>query len=145
MKSLFALVLLVSGGIASAGGPIADLESFEKELTTCLLRDVKKTKCITSILAPRTVPNDQTFQAGASQLDDMFQKWLADDTVFAVHDVDRRQWAGIIDKRTYLIEDTTGALMLFTVTFRNVLGKWYVSNCNLSSKPEALEKLMGED
>ena len=145
MKNLFALVLLIAGGVAAAGEPIANLESFEKELTTCLVRDVKKAKCITTILSPRTVPNDQSFQAGASQLDDMFQKWLAEDTVFAVHHVERRQWAGIIDKRLYLIEDTTGALMLFTVTFRNVLGKWYVSNCNLSSKPEALEKLMDED
>jgi hypothetical protein len=145
MKSLFALVLLVAGGAASAGEPITNLESFEKELKTCLARDAKKVKCITTVLGPKTVPNDQTFQSGAPQLDDMLAKWLADDSVFAVHDVDRRQWAGIIDKRTYLIEDTTGSLMLFTVTYRNVLGKWYVSNCNLSSKPESLEKMMGED
>jgi hypothetical protein len=145
MKSLFALVLLVTGGPATAGEPIANLESFEKELKTCLSRDVKKTRCIATVLAPRTVPNDQTFQAGAPQLDDMLAKWLADDTVFAVHDVDRRQWAGIIDKRAYLIEDTTGSLMMFTITYRNMLGKWYVANCNLSSKPESLEKMMGED
>jgi hypothetical protein len=34
---------------------------------------------------------------------------------------------------------------MFTVTYRNMLGKWYVANCNLSSKPESLEKMMGED
>jgi hypothetical protein len=144
MKILLALVILVSGGLASAREPIANLESFEKELKTCLVRDVKKAKCIATILAPRAVPHDETFQSGAPQLDDLLAKWLADDTVFAVHNVDQRQWAGIIDKRTYLIEDTTGSLMLFTVTYRNVLGKWYVSNCNLSSKPESLEKMMGE-
>jgi hypothetical protein len=145
MKSLFALLLLVAGGLASAGEPIANLESFEKELKTCLTSDVKKVKCIKTVLAPRTVPADQTFLGGASQLDDMLEKWLAEDSVFAVHIVDRRQWAGIIDKRTYLIEDTTGSLMMFTVTYRNMLGKWYVANCNLSSKPESLEKMMGED
>ena len=145
MKSLIALVLLVAGGVAAAGEPIANLDSFEKELKTCLGKDAKKAKCIATILAPRTVPSDQTFQAGASQLDDLLQKWLADDAVFAVHDVDRRQWAGIIEKRMYLIEDTTGSLMLFTVTYRNMLGKWYVANCNLSSKPETLKELMGEE
>jgi len=145
MKSLFVLVLVLAGGVATAGESIANLDSFEKELKTCLGKDIKKVKCIATILAPRTVPNDQTFHTGAAQLDDLLQKWLADDTVFAVHDLDRRQWAGIIDKRRYLIEDTTGSLMLFTVTYRNMLGKWYVANCNLSSKPESLEKMMGED
>lgn len=145
MKSLFVLVLMVAGSVATAGEPIANLDSFEKELKTCLGKDIKKVKCIATILAPRTVPNDQTFHTGAAQLDDLLQKWLADDTVFAVHDLDRRQWAGIIDKRRYLIEDTTGSLMLFTVTYRNMLGKWYVANCNLSSKPESLDKMMGED
>lgn len=145
MKSLFVLVLMLAGSVATAGEPIANLDSFEKELKTCLGKDIKKVKCIATILAPRTVPNDQTFHTGAAQLDDLLQKWLADDTVFAVHDLDRRQWAGIIDKRRYLIEDTTGSLMLFTVTYRNMLGKWYVANCNLSSKPESLDKMMGED
>ena len=145
MKSLIALVLMFAGGFATAGEPIANLDSFEKELKACLAKDIKKVKCIATILAPRTVPNDQTCQAGASQLDDLLQKWLADDLVFAVHDLDARQWAAIIDKRRYLIEDTTGSLMVFTVTYRNMLGKWYVANCNLSSKPESLEKMMGED
>ena len=48
----------------------------------------------------------------------------------------------IYEKRVYVLEDTSGALMLLELAFLKRLGKWYVLKFNVNSKTEALEEVL---
>ena len=80
-------------------------------------------------------------------MDELLVTWLQADKVYALHPINRKPVGEISERRMYVIEDTSGALMLFEVAFLKRLGKWYVLKFNVNSKEQDLKKVLyeGED
>ncbi len=75
----------------------------------------------------------------------MLVKWLDKDTVYAVHPTGTRKVGDIFETRAYLIEDTSGALMVFEMALLKRLGKWYVYSMNINSNSDKVEKVLEGD
>jgi hypothetical protein len=142
MRYLAAALLISFTGIAAAGQPVQNLDALEKDIESCLLKEAKTAKCMESILGSRILPGNDELASVAGQMDQLVVKWLATDTVFAMHPISRKPVGGIYEKRVYVLEDTSGALMLLELAFLKRLGKWYVLKFNVNSKTEALEDLL---
>jgi hypothetical protein len=142
---LIALLMLATAGTASAGDPVPDLDVFEKDIQACLFKDAKTGNCMKTLLGPRILPGNDNLASVAGQLDDLLVKWLAEDKIYAMHVLGRRAVGGIYERRLYLLEDTSGALMLFELAFLKRLGKWYVLKFNLDSNSDAIKKALNEE
>lgn len=118
---------------ALAGEPFASPESLEAEVTACLLKKGPAPRCMERTLGKRILPGNEKMVPMTRQLDDLFEKWLAGDAVFAVHPLRAQKTGELFEKRTSMIEDTRGALMVFEWSALRRLGKWYVFQFNLSS------------
>lgn len=144
MNQLAAALLLLLTGIAAAGEPVQNLDSLEKEIESCLLKQAKTGKCMQNLLGGRILPGNDELASVAGQMDELMVKWLAEDTIYAMHPISRKPIGSIYEKRLYVLEDTSGALMMFELAFLKRLGKWYVLKFNVNSRTEALEKLLNE-
>ena len=137
-----ALFCLLSS-FAYAAEPIQDLDAFEVKVKSCLLKMTKDSRCFQSILLKQVVPgNEEQLLPSAKQLDEFSLKWLDKHQVFAIHPVATKKTGDIFQTNTYLIEDDTGALMIFTYSVIKRLGKWYVSYFSVNSTDEAVGALL---
>lgn len=145
MRLLVACLLMVVAGSAIAGDPVPNLDTFEKDIQACLFKDAKTGNCMKTLLGTRILPGNDNLASVAGQLDDLLVKWLAEDKIFAMHVLGRKAVGDIYDRRVYMLEDTSGALMLFELAFLKRLGKWYVLKFNLDSNSDAIKKALNEE
>ncbi|HTY03038.1 MAG TPA: hypothetical protein VMC81_04835 [Rhodocyclaceae bacterium] len=138
-KSLWAvLAICLLPSLAWAGEPIANPESLEGEITACLQKLTKTSHCTEDVLAPHIVPGSEQLRAVARQIDELLPKWLGQERIFAVHPIAARKTGDIFQARTYLLEDSSGSLMLFKYSVLKRLGQWYVFSFNMNSKSEEI-------
>jgi hypothetical protein len=129
-----------------ASEPLANPDALEGELTACLLKNKKTSNCMETIIGKRILPGNDQLVPIAKQMDELLQKWLAGKSVYAIHPIRTNKAGDIYEKRIYMIEDTSGALMVFDVATLKRLGKWYVIQFNLSSTSnEVMSALKGEE
>jgi hypothetical protein len=140
-KSLItiAAVLLCSSSTSFAGEPIGDVEQFERDITQCISNAPKSSGCFESYAKKNILPgNEQVIQV-AKQVDELLARWLDKDKVFAIHPVAVKSTGDLFQKRTYLIEDTSGNLMAFNYSIIKRLGKWYLFSFDVDSKRAVVE------
>ena len=70
----------------------------------------------------------------AAQLDRAYIDSLAKDSVFAIHAIDARKAGNVFERRRYIIEGTSGAMMLFTFSTLMRLGKVYIADFRMTSQ-----------
>jgi hypothetical protein len=145
VRTLLVMLSMAVAGMASAGEPVPNLDAFEKDIQACLFKDAKTGNCMKTLLGTRILPGNDNLASVAGQLDDLLVKWLADDKIFAMHVLGRKATGDIYDRRVYMLEDTSGALMLFELAFLKRLGKWYVLKFNLDSNSDAIKKALNEE
>jgi hypothetical protein len=147
MKTLAPLFLLVglSCQASYASEPIPNLDALEKELKQCLLKAGPAPTCLQKHLPKHLLPGNEQLIPVAGQIDDILTKWLNGQTVFAVHSIKQRKAADYFEKRSYIIEDTSGAPMTMNISVIRQLGKLYVYGFNVSSNEDKISRLLGED
>ncbi len=147
MKSLVAALLISLPAITFAGEPVQNIDGLIKEIESCLLKDAKTGSCMEKSLGGRLLPGNDELAKVAQQMDELLVSWLQADKVYAVHPINRKPVGEIYERRMYVIEDTSGAFMLFEVAFLKRLGMWYVLKFNVNSKTDDLKKVLyeGED
>ncbi len=141
-KILFTLSVVFLSTFAYAGEPVHSPDALESELTACLMKNNKTQKCMETILGKRILPGNDQLVPIAKQLDELLQKWLSGESIYAIHPIRTKKSGDIYEKRTYMIEDTGGSLMVFNVTTLKRLGKWYVFQFNLSSTSSEVNSVL---
>jgi hypothetical protein len=142
MKYLVAALLIAFPVITFAGEPVQDIDALVKEIESCLLKDAKAGHCMEKSLGGRILPGNDELAKVAAQMDELLVTWLQTDKVYALHPISRKPLGDIFERRVYVIEDTSGALMLFELAFLKRLGKWYVLKFNVNSKTDDLKSLL---
>jgi len=146
MKNVFAALLLVlTSSLASAGEPFQSPDALEDEVRACLMKNAKSSRCMEVVLAKRILPGNDQLVSVAAQMDQLLQKWLSNESIYALHLMRTKKSGDIYEKRTYMIEDTSGELMTFNLSMLKRLGKWYVLQFNLSSTSDRVNAVLQGD
>jgi hypothetical protein len=144
-KVVLAMLLAVASMAGRAGEPVASPDALANDALACLMKEPKTGKSMETRLGKHVLPGYDKLMSVAQQMDQMLAKWLDSETMFAIHPIRTRVVGGIYEARTYLIEDTSGSLMMFQVALLKRLGKWYVYSMNINSNNDVVEKeLEGE-
>jgi hypothetical protein len=142
MKTVAAMMLTLAAAPALAGEPVASPDALEREILPCVQKNAREGKCMENLLGKRVVPGFDNLLSVATQMDELLVKWLDKDTVYAIHPTGTRKVSDIFEKRAYLIEDSSGALMVFEIALLKRLGKWYVYSMNINSNSDKVEKVL---
>lgn len=142
----FAAVLLLSlwAPVASADQPLESVDAFEGAITRCLTTSPAPAGCFEAHMRGRFPPGNERLDGMVSQLHDLFRQWIGKDKVFAVHAVKTVKLGAFAERRVYLIEDTTGSLMMLDAAFIRRLGKLYLLKFNLTSTQSEVKAALGE-
>lgn len=122
---------------------IASLESYEKKLEDCLGSFSEKNRCLATMIKNHLPKGNESVKNLADKAEDVFIQWLASESVENVYPIERKTAGDFKLYQNYIIEDNSAATILFEITYRRVLGKWYVISFNVSSKKEAVAKAVG--
>jgi len=142
---VFGLILLALSPFARADTPIGSIDGFEGHIRQCLLQGDDPPECLGETMRGHFSPGNERLNKVVDRVAGLFGQWLADDDVFALHPVKRKRLGDFYEERVYLIEDTTGSLVMLETSFVNTLGKWYLHRFNLSSKEKTMESVLGVD
>jgi hypothetical protein len=144
-NTVLTLGLLAVSALARASEPVQSADALEREVIACVMKDAKTGKCMETVLGPKILPGNDGMVSVAQQMDELLTKWLASDTVYAVHPISTKTRGDIFEARKYVIEDTTGSVMILDMALLKRLGKWYVYSMNLSSTKDEISKLFDAD
>jgi len=147
MRSLFVIATLLSlsiPGAASADQPLESPDAFEAAVTRCLLTNAAPSSCFDAHLRGHFPPGNEKLNEVVGQLRGLFEKWLGKDKVFAFHSVKRLTLGTYAERRVYLVEDSSGAIMMLDTTFSRMVGKWYLRKFNLSSTKDEIKSVLGD-
>ena len=139
--ALLALCLLTP--IARADS-LESPDAFEAALSKCLMTSTAPAACFEKHLGAKFPPGNEELATVVTQVAEFFKQWLAKDKVFAVHPVKTIRLGAYAERRIYLIEDTTGQIIMFDTSFVRRLGDWHVLKFNLTSKSEGIKAVLGE-
>lgn len=136
--AIVAAVLFFSVNV-SAGEPIANPGLLDNKIVSCFLAKAKEVNCAERILSPRILPGNDQLIPIAKQIDELVNRWLSRDRIFAVHPIRTAKAGDVFRKTTFLLEDSSGNLMVFNYATLKRLGKWYVFSFNVNSNSEAIK------
>jgi hypothetical protein len=144
MKTWFRHGLSVLAGLtfsvaalAAEPTPIEDRDAFEKQYIDCVEGGLKD-KCFSALFLSHLDPITEEGRKSLNQLDGIYQAGVA----YKVHPLDKVMRAGVVDCRTYLIEQPNGDFVGASVTFRKSKGKWYVFAFLIDGSNEFVKKLL---
>lgn len=137
-KSMVGFVAALLTSASFAGEPIGNLERLEDEVIRCIASAPKSSGCIEALVTKSVVPGNENLIPVARQADGFMVQWLDKDKVFAVHPVGVKNTGDLFQKRTYMIEDTTGNLMVFSFSVIKRLGKWYLFSFDVDSNRDVV-------
>lgn len=143
---LLALTLLLGLPLAShAEEPLQSPDAFEAELRRCFLKEADAPGCMGGLLRGRWVPGNEKVNQVVPQLVDLFGRWLGKDTVFALHRVKERKLGELYEERVFVVEDSSGGLLVVEAELLSRKGKWYLLRFNLSSQKDTFRTVLGID
>jgi len=132
--------LIVVSNPANALEPIASIPQFEKNMETCLKDDKARAACLNALI----IKHHEQGQSYAAQIEDLtniVKQWVGNEKVAAFHLVKSTDFGSVIFRRVYLIEDSTGRLMMANITYQKTKGILQLRDVQFTNKSESLEKL----
>lgn len=126
------------------GQPLVHPDAWETDLQACLPEFKQRPKCLTDLLLrvpPRLI---STFEGPAERLTAELTRWIGKDDLLNLYKVKERQLGEWMLVRHYVIEDSQGNVRLVRVTFRRVLGDWWLHAFRLYDRDE-VDKELGLD
>lgn len=126
------------------GQPMVHPDAWETDLLACAPDFKQRPRCLTDQLLrvpPRLLP---TFESPAEQLTNELLKWIGKDELVNVFRVKERQLGEWMVVRHYVLEDSQGNVRLVRVSFRRVLGEWWLHAFRLYDR-EAVDRELGLD
>ncbi|HEX4869771.1 MAG TPA: hypothetical protein VFV15_03485 [Moraxellaceae bacterium] len=141
-RLLLALCALTLSPALWATEPLQSMDALESDIRTCLLKPAAKPTCFQTILSRSLLPGFEKLAPIAMQMDDLLVQWLDGQKIFAVHLVKQHKAGTLFEKRTYIIEDTSGSLMVMKLAVLRQLGKPYIFSFNLVSGQDEAEEAL---
>lgn len=138
-KSLITIAAVLLCSTSFAGEPIGNIEQFERDVTQCISNAPKTPGCFEAFANKNILPGNEKVIQATKQLDELFGRWLNKDKVFAIHPITVTSTGDLFQRRMYMIEDTSGNLMIFNYSIIKRLGKWYLFSFNINSNPDVVE------
>ena len=127
---------------AFAGEPVSSTDALEKELLACLSSATSESKCIETSASKYFLPGNEGLMPTMTELDKIYTNWLAKDSVYAIHPLRQQKSGDIYEHRLYVIEDTSGSLMLFSFSTLKRLGKTYLFGVKFNSKHDEIKSVL---
>ncbi|MBL8923897.1 MAG: hypothetical protein JNJ54_33890 [Myxococcaceae bacterium] len=138
----------VDAAMTRRGSPIAQPlvhpDAWETDLQACALEFKARPRCLTELLLrvpPRQLP---LFESEAEKLTAELTRWIGKDdlaTVYRVKQLTLGEWMIV---RHYVLEDSQGNVKVVKVSFRRVLGEWWLHAFKLIDRDD-VEKELGID
>ena len=138
-KSLMIIAAVLLCSASFAGEPIINTEQFEQDVTQCISNAPKASGCFEAFAKKNILPGNEKVIQATKQLDELFGRWLDKDKVFAIHPIAVKSTGDLFQRRTYMIEDTSGNLIIFNYSIIKRLGKWYLFSFDINSNPAVVE------
>ena len=132
--------LLILSSFSFAKTPITDKALFETQLLNCFEKDDIQ-QCLPPLIQKyyrRDFTDDEM-----KRVITVYKAWLGTDHVYTIHKIRNTKVAEFYDEKIYLIEDTTGSVMLMILGMRSINGPWYINNISFSSKEAEISKVLG--
>ncbi|MDX2015318.1 MAG: hypothetical protein SFW67_34315 [Myxococcaceae bacterium] len=126
------------------GQPLVHPDAWETDLQACTLEFKPRPRCLTDLLLrvpPRLLP---TFEQPAELVTTELTRWLGKDELANVFRVKERQLGEWMIVRHYVFEDSQGNVRLVRVSFRRVLGEWWLHAFRLYDR-EDVDRELGLD
>lgn len=127
-------------------GPIAQPmlrpETWETELDACVLEFKTRPRCLTELLL--RVPPSQValFAPEAERLTNELIRWLGKDELWTAYRVKTLALGEWMSVRHYVLEDGQGNVRLLRVSFRRIVGEWWLHAFRLVERAD-VEKELG--
>lgn len=124
--------------------PVASPDAWETELQACVLEFKARPKCLTELLLrvpPRQLP---LFEVDAERVTTELTRWVGKDELANLYRVKEQTLGEWMVMRHYVLEDSQGNVKVLRISFRRVLGEWWLHAFRLVDREE-VEKELGID
>ncbi len=121
---------------------IKSVEIFELSLINCFKSMPSNSACLAELIKDHLPEGNDTIKPIADQVEVFFLKWLDKESVENIYKTGRRDIGEFISYRNYIIEDSSASVILLEMTYRKVLGKWFVMNFNINSTQENIREIL---
>lgn len=128
--------------VAAIAGEAPSADAIENELRACLLNTQRSSTCIQTTLASYLPPNNEDTKRVAKDLDGYVKKWLASEKVFALHKIKTTKSGELFERRSFLLEDTSGSFAVVQFSTIRQLGKLYVLDFKFNSTRAQVDQLL---
>jgi hypothetical protein len=124
--------------------PMVSPDAWETDFHACTLEFKARPRCLTDLLLrvpPRLLP---LFEGEAEKLTTEITRWVGKDelaTLYRVKELTLGEWMVV---RHYVLEDSQGNVKVLKVSFRRVLGEWWLHAFKLIDRDD-VEKALGID
>ncbi len=121
---------------------IKSVEIFELSLINCFKSMPSNSTCLAGLIKDHLPDGNDSIKPVADQVEMFFIKWLDKESVENFYKTGHRDIGEFISYRNYIIEDSSASVILLEMTYRQVLGKWFVMNFNINSTQEKIRKIL---
>lgn len=142
-RILFVLAALALAVSTRGDEPLQSADALEANIRSCLLKDKDAATCLERTLRGHFSPGNEKLNEMVAQVAGIFRKWLGEDKVFAVHAVKAKKLGEFYDERVYLVEDSTGNLIMLETGVVQKNGRSWLHRFNLSSQKERISAVLG--
>lgn len=142
IKSLILCFIFVLMAKPVFSKDIKSIEIFELSLTNCFNSMPTNNACLSELIKNHLPDGNDGIKPIADQVEIFFIKWLDQETVENVYKTDQRDIGAFISYRNYIIEDSSASVILLEMTYRRVLGLWYVMSFNINSTQKEIREVL---
>jgi hypothetical protein len=145
LRQLFlAFACLLATTTVRASEPIADMDALESLVLTCVQQLGKESKCFEMAARRHIVPgSEDAVLPLAIRLDAVFLEWLGEHRVYRIHPLSRHEASDLFERRDYVVEDSTGGLLMLRISALRKLGRLYLFDFSINSGRQEIARALG--
>ncbi len=122
--------------------PLIDPDAWETSFRVCAKTFSTAPSCLGLLLTRVPAPLQASFEVEAEAAIDELTRWLDADELLTVYRVKHELLGEWMERRWYILEDSSGNVRLLQISFRRVLGNWWLHAFRLVDRDE-IERELG--
>ncbi|MGX1174378.1 hypothetical protein [Pseudomonas sp. R151218B TE3479] len=141
MKEILFCSVAMFSSLSYAGEPIGDKDAFESSYVKCIESEFSG-GCWPKIFSGHFAPWVKQETELLEKSEAAYTNWLGGQKTYKVHRGIKEIRGEIFDNRSYLIERDDGVVVGLWITFREVKGRWFLSNIAGAPSDEAIRAIL---
>lgn len=131
------VLTLVFSSVVNAKS-IDSLDKHETELITCLsnAKGKESEACLIEHLAKKV-------DVSLESIIKAYLTVIGNNSVFKIYKVNEVHKGDYQVKKDFIVENTKGKIFVFSIIYRNKLGKWIIKNVSVSSSKSKISEVLG--